>query len=60
MKALAWIGYFLGFGAMMAGQVETGGLIFLFSMLLHWRWWIIALPFGVVAFVIGANWNKDG
>ena len=55
MNGLAWGAYILGGILVLSAQIDTGGLILLFGVLIHWRWWVIAIPLWAVAFTIGLN-----
>jgi len=54
---MAWLAYIIGIVLMMA-SVPYGGFVFLFGMLIHWKWWLLAIPAGIIAFCVGAGWSK--
>lgn len=57
MKSLPWLGYSLGLFLLAGGMPKACVVLFLAAILIHWRFWIVALPLGVAAFLIGLNWR---
>ena len=57
MSQLGWFAYFLGWIAGMAGDAETAAVLIIGGMIAHWRFWLLVLPLGAVAFLIGVNWR---
>ena len=62
---MAWFAYLVGIVLMVSGIVGGGMLVFAFGMfvfafgmLLHWKFWIISIFAGTIAFFVGAGWNK--
>ena len=54
---MAWFAYLIGI-VLMAADIPYGGLVFVFGMLIHWKFWIISIPAGLLAFLVGAGWQK--
>ena len=57
MARVGWIAYLFGWIAGMAGGPEVAAVLIGGGMIAHWRFWLLALPCGAVAFLIGANWR---
>lgn len=55
---MAWLAYLIGIVLMMVDIMTGGLLVFLFGMLIHWKFWIITLVSGTIAFFVGAGWSK--
>ena len=56
---MAWVFYILGI-IMFQAPVghEWALLVFALGMLLHWKFWIITIVTGTIAFLVGAGWSK--
>lgn len=56
---MAWVFYILGI-IMLSAPVGTEWalLVFALGMLIHWKFWLVTILAGTVAFFVGAGWNK--
>lgn len=54
---MAWLAYLIGIVLMLNG-VSGGFLVFVVGMLIHWKFWIITVVTGTIAFCVGAGWSK--
>ncbi len=54
---VGWIAYLLGGIAATAGGAEMAAVMIVGGMIAHWRFWLLALPLGAAAFLIGVNWR---
>lgn len=55
---MAWLAYIIGIVLMMNGLVGGGLIVFAVGMLIHWKFWVIGLFTGTIAFFVGAGWQK--
>jgi len=56
---MAWVFYILGILMFMApAGHEWALLVFALGMLIHWKFWIITIVAGTIAFCVGAGWQK--
>ena len=54
---VGWITYLLGGIAIIGGGAETAAVLIVGGMIAHWRFWLLAIPFGAAAFLIGFHWK---
>jgi len=55
---MAWLAYLIGIVLMTVGYTEGGLIVFLVGMFIHWRFWLLTIPVGLIAFLVGAGWQK--
>jgi hypothetical protein len=54
---VGWIAYLLGWIAGMVGGPETAAILIVGGMVAHWRFWLLAIPFGAASFLLGFHWK---
>lgn len=54
---MAWLAYLIGI-VLMANGLGGGLIVFAVGMLIHWKFWIITVITGTIAFCVGAGWQK--
>lgn len=54
---MAWLLYLIGIILMLNG-ITVGFLAFAVGMLIHWKFWILSIVGGTLAFLVGAGWSK--
>lgn len=57
MAGVGWLAYLLGWIAISVGGAEAAAVLIVGGMIAHWRFWLLALPLGAAAFLIGVNWR---
>ncbi len=59
-KRLGWLAYLMVFLASYAGLEYLTIASLAVGIACHWRFWRVALPLGIVCFVVGFWWGSRG